>query len=136
MGLVDCGNRLGWWISSVEAPSKPKANRSRLLPVIASTCSRFVPHPSQILSSFLTLNLLKTVWMWFSANQFHFRELTLKVLIFLCCKSGFGPAGLRHLMCLTCVLCLSQSGVSFCQPSLIVHLSCLTCHSIWSQWTN
>ncbi len=41
MGLVDFGNRLGWWISRVEAPSKQKANRSRLQPVISSTCSHF-----------------------------------------------------------------------------------------------
>lgn len=45
MGLVDCGNRLGKWISSVEAPSKQKSNRSRLQPVIASTCSHFAPKP-------------------------------------------------------------------------------------------
>ncbi len=79
MGLVDCGNRLGWWISRVEAPSKQKANRSRLQPVISSTCSHFASHPFQIISSFLTLNLLRAVWMWFSANQLHFWELSLRV---------------------------------------------------------
>lgn len=79
MGLVDCGNRLGKWISSVEAPSKQKSNRSRLQPVIASTCSHFAPNPSQIISSFLTLNLLRAAWMWFSANQLHFWELSLSV---------------------------------------------------------
>jgi len=72
MGLFDCGKRLGWWLSSLEAPGKPKTNRSCLQPVIASTCSCFAPHPSLILSSFLTFNLLRAVWVWFFANQFLF----------------------------------------------------------------
>lgn len=126
MGLFDCGNRLGWLLSSLEAHSKPKANRSRLQPVIASTCSRFAPHPSRILSSVLTLNLLRAVWMWFSENNFW--EIALRVFNILLLKMGLWPKWIVT----SNVFDMCFMSVSVNHPSLFILF--VSRHSIWSQW--